>query len=244
MIIMTLLLSAFIISGISLGTAWSQVTSSVISDKDVNNLKSETEKEKEEISVKDIDKSGYVQVENAKLYNDVEMSNSEKELYLFEKVHVIEQLGEDVYKIKGQGLEGYILDTDVNLNQELIKTDLPLDTLQPYLSEEFNDAYLYYLSFLGETIEHLEEKIPGIERGELENGSIDYQSYYTDVVFKSFDGEIIQQIELDSTLSMSDDLYDYIKEHSISNESDTQYYMETENYNYFIDFLDGLIRIE
>lgn len=243
MIVMTLLLSVFIVSGTSLGTAWTQVNSSVLFDENLNNTENKTVEEKEELITKDIDESGYVQIDNAKLYNDVDMSIHEKDLKLFEEVHVMEQLGEEVYKVKGQSLEGYILDTNINIDQKLIKTDLSINTLQPYLPEEFNNSYLYYLSFLEESIQHLEDNITNLTQIESSSGNKSFQ-YNNTVTFHSSDNEIINQIELDFNPEIPSELYEQIMNDGLKNKGNTIFYLEAEEYFYLINLKDGKLKIE
>lgn len=249
MALVTVVLSIFIVSGVSLGVAWNVMTSSALSLIGENSIQeiidqNEIESIENEVKVVKMSKKGYVQSENTSLFNDIRLTSKKADLSLFSKVDVVELINDEKYKIAVMDREGYVQLSDINIDKKLMKSDITMDSFLPYLPEKFSESYLYYLSFLNGTIKLLQEKLQGESEIEVQQNSVVFKYQQGNIIYHSLDGEIIEQLELRFNPYIPTELHEEIKNNSLSNKDETIFYLQTENYSYFIDFKMGKLVIE
>lgn len=199
--------------------------------------------EKESIITK-VERDGFVQVDEMIVYENEQFKESVMSIPLFSKVYVVEQFDDQVYKVEIDGKTGFANTSDISTDIEpSTEKDLPIETLLPYLSDGFNEAYHYYLSFFGQSISSAEDKIFGLEKKTLENGQTILER--NDAQLKYFiKDDVIEYIELSIEQALAIDLEESIKQNAFRNKEGQKYYVEAKDYIYIIDMVNSKLSIK
>lgn len=203
---------------------------------------SEEIEEKEEGNVTEVERSGFIQVDDAIFYADDQVKESVSSIPLFSHVYVIEQFDNQVYKIDKDGEIGFVKFTDVSLNFDTLKERvISIETFLPYVSEGFRESYHYYLSFIGDDVESAENKIFDMKKVS-ENDQIILER--EDAQLKYFaEDNIIGSIELKLVQPFSKELEEDLLESSWHDRGKQKILVETKDYFYQVDIPNSNLRI-
>src|SRR5699024_5161056 len=156
------------------------------------------------------------------VYKDIELTDELIVVNLFDEVHVISKYNDDAYKIKFNDEIGFVKLSAIDMERELKEVDIPIQTLLPYLSEQFNDAYYYYLSFLGQPIAKTEENLIYMDRVELSNGDVMLEQSGSDIKYHSFDAKETNYLELSLDSGLPEELVAQMDENGLINKEKTK----------------------
>lgn len=234
-----LIMSTLMISGTPIKTGWNKVTAFVGIDNNKERVIENKAKEPNLTAIP-IDKKGYIIAENAEVYDDLDMKTLNKSIDLFEVVHVIEEVG-NVYKIDSEQENGYIEKRIVDIEQKVTDSDLKVEELLPYLSEEFKESYLYYLSFMGKEFSDANDKLFYFEVSNGGNSIKTLQSLEDKFKYYAYNSDIITKLEVPIAYELSIETYNFVIDNAIKSIETEQYYIETNIYNYLFDFEEDTI---
>lgn len=228
-----LIMSTLIISGTPIRTGWNNITTFAGMG---SNKQIETNHQAEKADLtKPIMKYGYVVAEKVPLYKDAMQNNSNKTLQLFDEVYVNEEV-DTFYKVTSEQAEGYIDKTLVDIDQKIEVSSLSVEELLPYLNEEFKGSYLYYLAFIGQKINVVNDKLVYFESlNDTDNVKV-LQSSEGSLRYCANEKEILTRLEVPMEFELSTETDSYIKENSIKSIDSEKYYIETDVYSYLFDF--------
>src|SRR5699024_3721364 len=117
-----------------------------------------SEENEEEPSIVSVDKEGFT-VQETSVYDKANSDEGIDELPLFTFVDVVETVDEDYYKVTYDDQTGYVFVDDMNIDEKPTNATLDMEEVLPFVTDEFSEAYLYYLSYLDETVAKIEEEL-------------------------------------------------------------------------------------
>lgn len=233
------LLMILMITGTTISSAWGKISTTIGQDMGVEK-KEDIKSKDNNLMVLPIEKDGYVIEDKSSYFSDIGLSENKKNINLFTKIYVIEEQ-EEIYKIRINQEEGFINKSSVEINLKSKTSSLTVEEILPYLSDQFREAYLYYLSFIGKDFEDVNNKLLYAESIVREDGTKGL--YLMDSEIKYYANQNEEMIELEVPLEhdMSASLLDSVKEEVLKDKDGNKFYVLGNTYSYLIDFENDTI---
>lgn len=228
-----------IITGTPISKAWSKVSTitEMLPKKEVENDKITESKGP---IAQSINKEGYITTKNAVAYEDIELESKEEKINLFTEVYVVEQY-EDVLKIITENKTKYINEVSVDTEYKQKVSDLTVEELLPYLSEDFVEAYLYYLSLLGKDIDTVLQKVSYVEASKEEGNWTVLQILGGELEYHADSNDVVVKMEIPLEQEMSEEIVEEFTNHGLKDNQSTVYAINANSYSYVYDTKENTI---
>ncbi|KON86250.1 hypothetical protein AF332_05040 [Sporosarcina globispora] len=236
LLFLSVVLSASLMFGIQPVQSIGNYISSYI-DKDQSAVKETLKEEESEFISKEINKEGIVFVEQAEIYGDTGLTNKISDMSFANNVSVEDQINEEIYKVKIDGVSGFTKMTNIKLiENELPVVQIGVTDFLPIFPEEFSNAFEYFFTFLNTESEEVKSKVRGLSNEETLNSGERILTYsVNDVQYKTDLEGITKSITVSNIDTDRDEWYRIKNNASLISNDSQSYLFKTNEFNIVVD---------
>ncbi|GAQ16780.1 ABC transporter-related protein [Oceanobacillus picturae] len=195
----------------------------------------------------DVNKTGYTAEEEVTVFKDNNLDQEIMQLPFAKEVSVLEKIDGFLYKVRFDGKEGYIKETDIEIvaDTDMDDSNVALEDFLPIFPEQFRESYSFLFLFLNTEYEMVKSKLQGLTgeyNDNLGRPVLDYESTHISYIFD--DNQTSVAIEV-KDIVMEENLLERLRDESIVISNDSQlYYVLTSEYQCYIDIKNSTVIFE
>ncbi|PFG04412.1 teichoic acids export ABC transporter ATP-binding subunit TagH [Bacillus sp. es.034] len=211
-------------------------------------LSSDHDKEKKdpETSSQEINRKGYIQVENGVLYEDEKLEVKKEELPFSTEVLVKELIDKEYYRVLYQG-ENYFVKADT-LTTEVNKKDVSSLSFEEQLyifNEPVVSSYSYFTAFFDSSYDEITSSLKGLTDEKENQKGERYLLYGYDNVTYRLNSDDNSDAIIFSGLNFNQELIDLLEQKAkLISKNEELYLVETEQYNWIYNLENNELMLE
>lgn len=211
-------------------------------DKTSSSIQNNTKVEDSRVKEKMINKTGYINVNNATVFNSFAMKDNIFELGFMQEVKVIKEVN-GVYRINSGEQNGYIKSKDVSIIETpFSQSNFNLADILPAFPQSFQEAYEYYLVFLNKDLNTIESTLSG-KTGEESDDLGNKYIHYGDIRYRISPDNYCDQVTVSNVQSENIDVDLLNQQAAFKSEDGQLLYIVNKDFEYVLNQNDNTLTI-